>query len=251
MDRFVSSTEIEESKRRRAEEWKAAYERIGQKPPAKEEEIYDPRTLYERLQEQKTKKEELFQEMTRFSNLIHRLDEDEIDFLATLENEERDKELEKMKKVEEELEEFRRAAAKANEEAIPKLVIPQPPPPAPVKSAIKRDAQRMILDGAIKKNIARKKSSNEGEGVNADELSRKNKRLKLDQSPTPTAIKGATTISTTSSIINEKSTSVVSSNNSKESSKITTSNNNNTLASLLQYSDDSSDNENNNNTDDP
>ena len=38
---------------------------ILEPPPIEEE--YDPRTLYERLQEQKTKKEEAFQEMTRFS----------------------------------------------------------------------------------------------------------------------------------------------------------------------------------------
>ncbi|CAG8559033.1 82_t:CDS:2 [Acaulospora morrowiae] len=178
MDRFISSTELEESRRKREEEWKAAYERIGQKPPAKEEEVYDPRTLYERLQEQKMKKEELFQEMTRFSNLIHRLDEDEIEFLVTLENEERVKELEKMKKVEEELEEFRRAAAKANEEAIPKLVVPQTP--APVKNVLKRDAQRMILNNAIKKtsnSIVRKKSLDK-ESVSSDEQSREAKRQK-------------------------------------------------------------------------
>nr|CAG8581351.1 5185_t:CDS:2 [Entrophospora candida] len=106
--RFVSSTDLEEAKRKRAEEWKAAYERLGQKPPEKEKEEYDPRTLYERLQEQKMKKEEAFQEMTRFSNLVHRLDEDEIEFLAMLDNEEKIKELDKSKKVEKELEEFRR-----------------------------------------------------------------------------------------------------------------------------------------------
>ena len=55
------------------------------------------------------KKEETFQEMTRFSNLIHRLDEDEIEFLAMLENDEKIKEMEKSKKVEKELEDFRRS----------------------------------------------------------------------------------------------------------------------------------------------
>ncbi|EXX77403.1 Aim1p [Rhizophagus irregularis DAOM 197198w] len=103
----ISSKELEEARLKRQEEWKKAFERIGEKPPPIEEE-YDPRTLYERLQEQKLKKEEAFQEMTRFSNLIHRLDEDEIEFLATLESEERVKELEKMKRDEEEVEKFRR-----------------------------------------------------------------------------------------------------------------------------------------------
>ncbi|CAJ0908680.1 9216_t:CDS:2 [Entrophospora sp. SA101] len=127
--RFVSSTDLEEAKRKRAEEWKAAYERLGQKPPEKEKEEYDPRTLYERLQEQKMKKEEAFQEMTRFSNLVHRLDEDEIEFLAMLDNEEKIKELDKSKKVEKELEEFRRN-----------------------KLNSKHDVQQKILANAIKKS---------------------------------------------------------------------------------------------------
>ncbi|CAJ0629939.1 4952_t:CDS:2 [Entrophospora sp. SA101] len=128
--RFVSSTDLEEAKRKRAEEWKAAYERLGQKPPEKEKEEYDPRTLYERLQEQKMKKEEAFQEMTRFSNLVHRLDEDEIEFLAMLDNEEKIKELDKSKKVEKELEEFRRN-----------------------KLNSKHDVQQKILANAIKKSM--------------------------------------------------------------------------------------------------
>ncbi|CAG8663644.1 7367_t:CDS:2 [Dentiscutata erythropus] len=217
--KFVSSAEIEEARKKRAEEWKAAYERLGEKPPEIEEE-YDPRTLYEKLQEQKMKKEEAFQEMTRFSNLIHRLDEDEIDFLATLEHEQRGKEKEKMKKVEQELEEFRRAAAKADEEAAPKLIIqPETVSAAPIKTSVKKDAQRMILESAIK-IPSRKRSLNNDDTLssNSNEQSKDQKRSKLDSS------------------------------SSKESSSSTTSNNNitnnNTLASLLAYSDNSSSDEN-------
>ncbi|RIB05960.1 N-terminal domain of NEFA-interacting nuclear protein NIP30-domain-containing protein [Gigaspora rosea] len=217
--KFVSSTEIEEARKKRAEEWKAAYERLGEKPPEIEEE-YDPRTLYEKLQEQKMKKEEAFQEMTRFSNLIHRLDEDEIDFLATLEHEQRGKEMEKMKKVEEELEEFRRAAAKADEEAVPKLIIqPETISTAPIKPSVKKDAQRMILANAIK-IPSRKRSLNNDDtnSSNSNEQSKDQKRSKLDSS---------------------------SSNETATSSTSTTNNNvtNNTLASLLAYSDNSSSDE--------
>ncbi|CAG8619335.1 20151_t:CDS:2 [Racocetra fulgida] len=217
--KFVSSTEIEEARKKRAEEWKAAYERLGEK------EEYDPRTLYEKLQEQKMKKEEAFQEMTRFSNLIHRLDEDEIDFLATLEHEQRGKEMEKMKKVEQELEEFRRSvfdpflnitAAKADEEAAPKLIIQPETISAPIKTSIKKDAQRMILESAIKKiNVpSRKRSLNDDEthSSNSNEQSKDQKRSKLE------------------------------SHSSRETTLTTATNNitNNTLASLLAYSDNSS-----------
>ncbi|RGB37393.1 N-terminal domain of NEFA-interacting nuclear protein NIP30-domain-containing protein [Rhizophagus diaphanus] len=159
-NKFVSSKELEEARLKRQEEWKKAFERIGEKPPPIEEE-YDPRTLYERLQEQKLKKEEAFQEMTRFSNLIHRLDEDEIEFLATLESEERVKELEKMKRDEEEVEKFRRAAAEADKAATSKLIIQHEPVPSSVKvNTLKHDSQRMILANAVKKTVkpTRKKS---------------------------------------------------------------------------------------------
>lgn len=54
--RFVSSSALEEAKQRREQEWKAAYERIGQEPPKQEDEgTYDPRSLFEKLQENKVR----------------------------------------------------------------------------------------------------------------------------------------------------------------------------------------------------
>lgn len=55
--RFVSADALEQAKQKRAEEWKEAYKRLGQEPPPEltqgEDEAYDPRSLYERLQENK------------------------------------------------------------------------------------------------------------------------------------------------------------------------------------------------------
>lgn len=42
-------------------------------PPIKEEVPYDPRTLYERLQEQKQKKDDAFAEATKFGKNLTRL----------------------------------------------------------------------------------------------------------------------------------------------------------------------------------
>ena len=57
--RFVSADALEQAKQKRAEEWKEAYKRLGQEPPpeltAGEDEAYDPRSLYERLQENKVR----------------------------------------------------------------------------------------------------------------------------------------------------------------------------------------------------
>ncbi|GBB97084.1 hypothetical protein RclHR1_02910012 [Rhizophagus clarus] len=275
-NKFVSSKEIEEARLKRQEEWKKAFERIGEKPPPIEEE-YDPRTLYERLQEQKIKKEEAFQEMTRFSNLIHRLDEDEIEFLATLESEERVKELEKMKRDEEEVEKFRRAAAEADKAATSKPIIHHEPTQSSVKvNTLKHDSQRMILANAVKKTAkpTRKKSITVKQGPestieqepssptiekeqtspvikrephDSDEQGRENKRIKIKKSSDPDYLSSEQ--KEVSKISNEKLSKLNFSkskyNNEKsvieENKFAETTNNSNPLSSLLVYSDNSSD----------
>lgn len=74
----------------------------------KPSEDYDPRTLYERLQEQRTIKEELFQEATRLSNLVKRIDDDEAEYFRTLSETQRRLELEQKQKEQEELEAYRK-----------------------------------------------------------------------------------------------------------------------------------------------
>ncbi|CAG8468329.1 1469_t:CDS:2 [Paraglomus occultum] len=168
--KFVSQEEIDEARRKRQEEWKIVMEKTGKEAPKEEEEVYDPRTLYERLQEQKMKKEEALQEMTRFSNLIHRLDEDEIEFLATLESQERKNEKVKLKKEEELLEEFRRAAAEADEAAYSTVSVitgsaPHVKQHPDKPKVIKHDAQKDILKNAVKRRsvMIRKKASGDSE----------------------------------------------------------------------------------------
>ncbi|PVU90949.1 hypothetical protein BB561_004639 [Smittium simulii] len=80
---------------------------------------YDPRTLYEKLQEQKVKKDEQLKEASKFSislyyavcnlgNLIHRIDDEEYDFLQNIQSEARKQEEDKLKEERRELENFRR-----------------------------------------------------------------------------------------------------------------------------------------------
>lgn len=47
-------------------------------PEEAPEEEYDPRSLYERLKEQRDKKDLEFEESKKFKNLVHTLDDDEI-----------------------------------------------------------------------------------------------------------------------------------------------------------------------------
>ncbi|KAG0370485.1 hypothetical protein BGZ54_006137 [Gamsiella multidivaricata] len=123
--------DIEEARKTREDEWKKAYENKENPPPLKEPETYDPRTLYERLQEQKQKKDDAFAEATKLGNLIHRLDNDEFDFLTNLEQEEAKKKRELAEQEEEALKAFRmnvqlKSAPPPSQPASLVSVIPKP-----------------------------------------------------------------------------------------------------------------------------
>ncbi|KAI9497060.1 NEFA-interacting nuclear protein NIP30, partial [Zychaea mexicana] len=83
------------------------YKKKGNSNDAPQED-YDPRTLYERLQEQKNMKEELFQEQTRLSNLIKRVDDEEAEYYQTLSDVQEKLDVEKRRKESEELEAFKK-----------------------------------------------------------------------------------------------------------------------------------------------
>ena len=85
LPRFVSEREIAERKLRDAAE-------------GKKEEPYDPRPLYDRLQvtfchavlllkAERARQQEEYEASTAFKNQIHRLDEDEVAFLANVDRE--------------------------------------------------------------------------------------------------------------------------------------------------------------------
>ncbi|KAI8092965.1 N-terminal domain of NEFA-interacting nuclear protein NIP30-domain-containing protein [Halteromyces radiatus] len=74
---------------------------------------YDPRTLYERLQEQKNKKEEEFREATRFSNLVKRIDPEEAAYYKSLSDTQKQLDEDLKLKEMQELEEYRRAVEQA------------------------------------------------------------------------------------------------------------------------------------------
>ncbi|GAA5861590.1 hypothetical protein JCM8547_008084 [Rhodosporidiobolus lusitaniae] len=114
--RFVSSTALEEAKAKRQQEWKEAYERIGQEPPKEMREEqdapYDGRSLYEKLKAQKDAKQEAFEEQLKFKNQFRALDEDEIDFLDTMIEESNEEEKERQRQIKEELQGFKAAVLK-------------------------------------------------------------------------------------------------------------------------------------------
>uniref|UniRef100_A0A3B3C4Q0 Proteasome activator subunit 3 interacting protein 1 n=1 Tax=Oryzias melastigma TaxID=30732 RepID=A0A3B3C4Q0_ORYME len=66
--KFVSETELDEKRKKRQEEWEKV--RKPEDPEEVPEEAYDPRSLFERLQEQKDKKQQEFEEQFKFSYKI-------------------------------------------------------------------------------------------------------------------------------------------------------------------------------------
>ena len=79
------------------------------------EEVYDPRSLYERLQEQKDRKQQEYEEQFKFKNMVRGLDEDETNFLDEVS---RQQELIEKQRREEELKELKEHRSNLNKVGI-------------------------------------------------------------------------------------------------------------------------------------
>ncbi|KAJ2743363.1 hypothetical protein GGI20_003799 [Coemansia sp. BCRC 34301] len=82
--RFISESAIEDARREREAAWQKAYESGDAPSSAPVDPEYDPRTLYERLKEQRQKKDESYAESRRFANQIKTLDPEETEFLESI-----------------------------------------------------------------------------------------------------------------------------------------------------------------------
>lgn len=92
------------------ERQKSVSELIDYKPPSEQEidPANDTRSLYERLLEQRNKKQEAFDESQKLSNLVTKLDEDEVDYFNDLAKKKREEETRKRLEVYDVLEEKKR-----------------------------------------------------------------------------------------------------------------------------------------------
>ncbi|XP_056015241.1 PSME3-interacting protein-like [Ostrea edulis] len=77
--RFVSQDTLDEKRKKRQEEWE---EKRGPEDPIEcPEEVVDNRSLYERLQEQKNKKDQEYEDQFALKNSVKGLQEEEVAFL--------------------------------------------------------------------------------------------------------------------------------------------------------------------------
>uniref|UniRef100_A0A2M4BX03 Putative nefa-interacting nuclear protein nip30 n=1 Tax=Anopheles marajoara TaxID=58244 RepID=A0A2M4BX03_9DIPT len=146
---FVTETELAEARRLRQEEWEKV--RTADQPEEAPEEPYDGRSLYDRLQEQKQKKDLEFEEAHKLKNMIKGLDDDEVEFLDLVDknrmNAERQAQLEERK----ELNEFRAKVATLQEKRLDEQIQQQVSKPKPTKLPVtsSRTSQKQILAGAV------------------------------------------------------------------------------------------------------
>lgn len=146
---FVTETELADARRKRQEEWEKV--RTADQPEEAPEEEYDCRSLYERLQEQKQKKDLEFEEAHKLKNMIKTLDDDEVEFLDLVDqnkmNAERKAQLEEAK----EMSDFRQKVASLQEKRMDEQIQQQMSKPKSAKAPIasNRMSQKKILAGVV------------------------------------------------------------------------------------------------------
>ncbi|XP_053687955.1 PSME3-interacting protein [Sabethes cyaneus] len=148
---FVTETELAEARQRRQEEWEKV--RTADQPLEAPEEEYDGRSLYDRLQEQKQKKDLEYEEAHKLKNMIKTLDDDEVEFLDLVDknklNAERQAQIEEAK----EMSEFRQKVASLHEQRMDEQIQQQMSKSKPSKVSVvsNRMSQKKILAGVVVK----------------------------------------------------------------------------------------------------
>ncbi|XP_065370361.1 PSME3-interacting protein isoform X1 [Calliphora vicina] len=117
---FVTESEINEARQRRQEEREKV--RQPDEPLERPEEPYDGRSLFDRLKEQKMKKDMEYEEAHKLKNLIRGLDDDEVQFLELVDKNKMDMEKKQMLEEEQELKDFRSRVATLQEESVDKKI---------------------------------------------------------------------------------------------------------------------------------
>ncbi|NP_001080583.1 proteasome activator subunit 3 interacting protein 1 S homeolog [Xenopus laevis] len=169
--RFVTESEIEERKKKRQEEWEKV--RKPEDPEECPEEVFDPRSLYERLQEQKDKKQEEYEEQFKFKNMVRGLDEDETNFLDEVSR--KQELIEKQRRDEDmkEVNEFRNARTTAVTNADIKKKDSDKKPVTKTVDVKNKFSQSKLLAGAV-----RHRSNSESSSAKKSKLELDNEKLK-------------------------------------------------------------------------
>ncbi|KAM4722072.1 PSME3-interacting protein [Rhinophrynus dorsalis] len=169
--RFVTESELAERRKKRQEEWEKV--RKPEDPEECPEEVYDPRSLYEKLQEQKEKKQLEYEEQFKFKNMVRGLDEDETNFLDEVSR--KQELIEKQRRDEEikELNEFRNARTMAASSTDLKKRDTDKKPLSKSMDSKNKFSQSKLLAGAV-----RHRSNSESSSAKKSKLELEHEKLK-------------------------------------------------------------------------
>lgn len=146
---FISEAELAEQRRIRQEEWDKV-RKPGQPEECPEEE-YDHRSLFERLEEQKQKRELEYEEAHRLKNMIKGLDDDEVEFLDLVDRSKLEEERRKSAEEAREMKDFRDAVATLQERSLEQRIHTEirSRPPTHGGTSSGRSSQVRLLAGAV------------------------------------------------------------------------------------------------------
>lgn len=156
---FISEAEIAEQRRIRQEEWERV--RSAEQPLEAPEEAYDPRSLYERLQEQKNKRDAEYEEAHKLKNMIKGLDDDEVEFLDLVDRTKLEEERKKNLEEEKEMRDFKAAVASLQEKSLNEKLKQELKNPQIVNKNVScgssRTSQLKLLAGVVVKRPEKQK----------------------------------------------------------------------------------------------
>ncbi|XP_050534221.1 PSME3-interacting protein isoform X2 [Daktulosphaira vitifoliae] len=154
---FVSETELAERRRVRQEEWEKV--RTAEQPLEAPEEQYDHRSLFDRLEEQRRKKEYEYEETHKLKNMIRGLDDDEVDFLELVDRTKMAEERRQLIEEAKQIEEFRSKVLDLQCESSILPLKTTVSKPSTISSSIVKKTQSKLLAGAIIKKRSSEEST--------------------------------------------------------------------------------------------
>ncbi|XP_076659375.1 PSME3-interacting protein isoform X2 [Halictus rubicundus] len=163
---FISEAEIAEQRRTRQQEWERV--RTADQPLEVPEEPCDPRSLYERLQEQKNKRDAEYEEAHKLKNMIKGLDDDEVEFLDLVDRTKLEEERKKNLEEEKEIRDFKAAVASLQEKSLNdklKQELKNPQIANKNVSSGSRTSQLKLLAGVVVKRSEKQKQGETTRGV--------------------------------------------------------------------------------------
>ncbi|KAK6630064.1 hypothetical protein RUM44_005462 [Polyplax serrata] len=152
---FISESELAEKRRIRQEEWEKV--RQPNQPMEAPEEVYDRRSLFERLEEQKQKKQLEYEEAHRLKNMIKGLDDDEIEFLDMVDKKKLEAEQLKDFEEQQELLDFRAQVEKLKKTNMDQKRLSE----INISKCNNYNSSAIKSQGKLLKGIIKKKASNE------------------------------------------------------------------------------------------